>query len=318
MKSRIRNLLLGLIPVLVVAAVVGILRWLLGPIPILQIRADLGTAAILVSGLASILLIVYLEGRRAALGRSQARVDAIQKSQAEAHRRFLRRLDHEMKNPLMAIRAALANLGLTQTEAERRRLTEDVQHQVERMRRLVADLRKLAELEDRPIELLPVDIPDLLNEVVEAARCNPIYAGRDLRLVVSQVPWQLPTIAGDRDLLALAFYNLMDNALKFTGPQNPVEVRATEDGRALIVEVADSGAGIAEEDLPQIFDELYRGSNARGVEGSGLGLALVQRIVIRHKGDVAIRSRPGQGTVLTVRLPLNAKEAPGHTKHEAA
>jgi two-component system OmpR family sensor kinase len=125
-----------------------------------------------------------------------------------------------------------------------------------------------------------------------------------VRLVVSQVPWQLPAVAGDRDLLALAFYNLMDNALKFTGPRDPVEVRALEDGHFLIVEVADSGAGIAEEDLPLIFDELYRGSNARGVDGSGLGLALVQRIVARHKGDVSIRSRPGQGTVFTVRLPL--------------
>jgi len=178
------------------------------------------------------------------------------------------------------------------------------------MSRLVAGLRKLAELEDRPIEQLPVDLADLLNEVVEAARCNPMYAGRDVRLVVSQVPWQLPAAAGDRDLLALAFYNLMDNALKFSGPQNPVEVRALEDGHWLIVEVADSGAGIAEVDLPHIFDELYRGTNARGVEGSGLGLALVQRIVARHKGDVAVRSRAGQGTVLTVRLPLNRKEAP--------
>jgi two-component system, OmpR family, sensor kinase len=309
---------LGIIPLLVATAAVMLLRWRIGPIPILVVRADLGTVAIALFGLISLLLIVFLETKRATVARGQANMDSAQKSHGEAHRRFLRRLDHEMKNPLMAIRAALANLSLTQSEADRKRLTEDVQHQVERMRRLVADLRKLAELEDRPIEQLPVDIPDLLNEVVEAARCNPLYAGRDLRLVVSQVPWQLPPVAGDRDLLALAFYNLMDNALKFTGPQNPVEVRATEDGRTLIVEVADSGAGIAEEDLPQIFDELYRGSNARGVEGSGLGLALVQGIVIRHKGEVAIRSRPGQGTVLTVRLPLNGKEAPGHARHGEA
>jgi two-component system OmpR family sensor kinase len=314
MKLTLRDLLLALLPLGVVTAVVLALRWLLGPLAILHIRADLGTLAIALGGLASLLLIASLGTRRNGIARSQAAMDAAQKTQSEAHRRFLRRLDHEMKNPLTAIRAALANLGLTQTEAERKRMTEDVQHQAERLSRLVADLRKLAELEDRPIEQLPVDIPDLLNEVVEAARCNPLFAGRDLRLVVSQVPWQLPAAVGDRDLLALAYYNLMDNALKFTGPQNPVEVRALEDGRSLIVEVADRGAGVAEDDLPRIFDELYRGANARGVEGSGLGLALVQRIITRHGGTVAVRSRSGQGTVFTVRLPLNGKEAPGQTR----
>ena len=313
MKLNRRDLLLALLPVAVITAAVLALRGLLGPLAVLQIRIDLGNVAIALGGLASLLLFACLGTRRAGMARSQAAMDAAQKTQSDAHRRFLRRLDHEMKNPLTAIRAALANLGLPQTETERKRMTEDVQHQAERLSRLVADLRKLAELEDRPIEQLPVDIPDLLNEVVEAARCNPIYVGRDIRLVVSQVPWQLPAAVGDRDLLALAYYNLMDNALKFTGAQNPVEVRALEDGRSLIVEVADSGAGMAEDDLPRIFDELYRGANARGVEGSGLGLALVQRIITRHGGDVAVRSRSGQGTVFTVRLPLS-KEAPVHAR----
>ncbi len=307
MKLTWRDLLLALAPIAAMAVAAAALFWLAGPLPILYLRADLGTSMVLAGGLISLVLIVWLGTRRAWIMRSQAALEAVQKTHSEAHRRFLRRLDHEMKNPLMAIRAALANLGLTQTDADRRRLTGDVQHQVERMSRLVADLRKMAELEDRQIEQLPVDLPELLNEVVEAARCNPIYTGRNLRLVVSQVPWQLPTATGDRDLLALAFYNLMDNSLKFTGPQDPVEVRAFEDGRWLIVEVADSGAGIAEDDLPQVFDELYRGSNARGVEGSGLGLALVQRIIARHGGEVAIRSRAGQGTVFTVRLPLADK-----------
>jgi signal transduction histidine kinase len=101
----------------------------------------------------------------------------------------------------------------------------------------------------------------------------------------------------------LAFYNLVDNALKFTGPENPIEIRAFEDGRSLLVEVADTGPGIPPDELPRIFEELYRGTNARGFEGSGLGLALVQRVIARHGGAVSVRSRPGQGSVFTVRLP---------------
>jgi signal transduction histidine kinase len=81
--------------------------------------------------------------------------------------------------------------------------------------------------------------------------------------------------------------------------------RALEDGKAIVVEVADSGGGIPSEDLPKIFEELYRGSNARGTEGSGLGLALVNRIVALHGGQIEVRSRQEEprGTVFTVRLP---------------
>ena len=100
-------------------------------------------------------------------------------------------------------------------------------------------------------------------------------------------------------------YNLVENALKFTSAQDSVEVRALEDGRAIVVEVADSGAGIPSEDLTKIFEELYRGSNARGTDGSGLGLALVNRIVSLHGGQIDVRSRQDgpHGTVFTVRLP---------------
>jgi two-component system OmpR family sensor kinase len=112
-------------------------------------------------------------------------------------------------------------------------------------------------------------------------------------------------VIGDRDLLVLAMYNLVENALKFTSVNEPVEVRALEDGKAIVVEVADSGAGIQSEDLPKIFEELYRGTNARGTEGSGLGLALVNRIVTLHGGQIFVRSRQEnpRGTVFTVRLP---------------
>ena len=114
-----------------------------------------------------------------------------------------------------------------------------------------------------------------------------------------------PCIVGDRDLLVLAMYNLVENALKFTSAQESVEVRAMEDGKAVVMEVADSGAGIPPEDLPKIFEELYRGSNARGTEGSGLGLALVSRIVALHGGQIEVRSRQTEprGTVFTIRLP---------------
>jgi two-component system OmpR family sensor kinase len=86
-----------------------------------------------------------------------------------------------------------------------------------------------------------------------------------------------------------------------------VEVRALEDGRAIIVEVADTGSGIAPDDLRSVFEELYRGTNARGVDGSGLGLALARRIVDLHGGQISVRSHQAEprGTVFTLRLPIS-------------
>jgi two-component system OmpR family sensor kinase len=104
--------------------------------------------------------------------------------------------------------------------------------------------------------------------------------------------------------LLLVFHNLLDNADKFCEPGDTIEVRAFEDGSVVVVEVADTGPGIPPEELPHIWEELYRGEKARGVPGSGLGLALVRAIVERHHGQISLRSREQQGTVVTVRLPM--------------
>jgi two-component system OmpR family sensor kinase len=81
-------------------------------------------------------------------------------------------------------------------------------------------------------------------------------------------------------------------------------VRAFEESSHVTVEVADTGPGIPEADVPHVWDELYRGVDARGIQGSGLGLALVRAIVERHNGRVNLRSRSGEGTVFSVRLPI--------------
>ena len=226
-------------------------------------------------------------------------------NERENRRNFMRRLDHEIKNPLTGLRAALVNLKEEQTEEQRQRAVGNANRAVERLIRLLTDLRKLSDLEERAIERLPVDVPELLDDVVTAARVIPMYEGREINLLIPKVPSPFPTITGDRDLLLLAVYNLVENALKFTSGNESVEVRAMEDGRAVVIEVADTGMGIPPEDVASIFEELYRGSNARSTEGSGLGLALVNRIASLHGGGVGVRSSQiePRGTVFTLRLP---------------
>jgi two-component system, OmpR family, sensor kinase len=274
------------------------------------VQVDLGTLALL-AGLLVSGAILWTAGEWELARRRQERALAAEREAAtDAHRRFVGRLEHELKNPLTAMRAGLANVaaGLKTApggETEPQAALATVVAQTERLGRLAADLRKLAEVEAQPLEREPVDVAALLGEAVEAAKGNPAAAERRLALSLPRAPWPLPPVPGDRDLLFLATYNLLDNALKFTRAGDTVEVRAAEDGSAVVVEVADTGAGVPADEVPHLFEELYRGQGARGIEGSGLGLALVRAIVERHGGAVAVRSRPGQGSVFSLRLPAN-------------
>jgi len=270
------------------------------PNPVLYAQADLW---ILVLGIGiglSILVAVII-----------AVLDQIEKTQidatiqfAEDRRRFLRRLDHELKNPLTAILAGLANLSIAETSKDRSASLNSVQTQVGRLRQLVAELRKLSELETRPLDLGPIDMTELLEDSFSLAKEHPEVGERVLSISIPRAPWPLPSINGDRDLLILAIHNLLDNAIKFTHPGDTIEMRAFEDGNQVVIEVADTGPGIPEEDVAHVWEELYRGTGARGIQGSGLGLALVRAIVSRHEGDIDLRSRPGEGTVLMLRLPV--------------
>jgi two-component system, OmpR family, sensor kinase len=224
---------------------------------------------------------------------------------AEDRRRFVQRLDHELKNPLTAMRAGLANVAAADQPDTRRSALRSVEAQVLRISRLTADLRKLAELETRTLEMSPVNLADILQQVVALAQDKPEAAERRLTLSVPQAPWPLPSVQGDRDLLLLALHNLIDNALKFTRPGDTIEVRAFEDGSSIVIEVADTGPGIPEAELPHVWEELYRGTGARSVTGSGLGLPLVRAISDQHRGQIVMRSLVDHGTVITLRLPVS-------------
>jgi signal transduction histidine kinase len=165
-------------------------------------------------------------------------------------------------------------------------------------------LRKLSELETRPLDRDLTDLTELLEDAFALAQDQEGAGERALTLSIPRAPWPLPAINGDRDLLVLAIHNLLDNAIKFSRPGDTIEMRAFEDGANVVVEVADTGPGIPDKDQSLVWEELYRGEGARGIPGSGLGLALVRAIVARHDGTITLRSRPGEGTVFTLRLPV--------------
>jgi two-component system, OmpR family, sensor kinase len=274
--------------------------------PVVVLRAEVSVLVSLLGILLGLALaggLLLQEWQR----RHHRALDRLQTHSVEDRRRFLRRLDHELKNPLTAIRAGLANLaaaGGNGFSESSRRILSSVEAQTLRLSRLTADLRKLSDLESVRLEQAAVDLAQLLQEALELAQDKPQARERRLSLTIPQAPWPLPTVSGDWDLLFLAVYNLLDNTLKFTRAGDTIEVRAFEDGAHIVIEVADTGPGIPESEAPHVWEELYRAESARGIPGSGLGLALVRAIVERHGGQVTLRSRAGQGTVVALRLPV--------------
>ena len=281
-------------------------RILPDPVLVGQLTADLGTlmflAGLALSGVGWMSTIVswyWLRRTRQLLFDEHQR-------QEEEHRRFIHRLDHELKNPLATLQLSLTNLTQEMNLLEHQSNTLQVANgQIQRLAQLVQDLRKLANLETYPIEPEAISLTDLLQVVITAVRDTSNQPERLVSVIAPQVPWPPTPVIGDSDLLTLAFYNLLNNAFKYTSPNNDIEILIHEDGTTVTVDVADSGSGIGEADLPHIFEELYRGENAGPVEGSGLGLALAKKIIERHNGKITVRSRIGQGTVFTVRLPVS-------------
>jgi two-component system, OmpR family, sensor kinase len=311
-RSLILFVLLASLPALVgmFLAVAYRLGWIENQI--VYLRATLDILSSFVGILISILAFICLGIALAINSRSKRQIMQIHEQAGEERRQFLLRLDHEMKTPLTTLQLEIANLktemegelsGLQSPEdgAESGAPAERLEEQIERLSRLGTQLRKLAELETHPLEKETVDLAGLLQEL--ASEFREAGGGRQIDLVLPQVPWPLPSVEVDLDLIHLAFHNLFSNAVKFTRPDDEIQVRAFESSQDVVVEMADSGPGIPKSELPHLWEELYRGKLARGLPGSGLGLSLVKAIIERHGGQVSIRSRLNKGTVLTVRIP---------------
>lgn len=271
--------------------------------PVFYLRGSLAALASRVGITISIIIIALVLIWNQRQKKHKQEIFEVQKQAREDRRRFLQRLDHELKNPLTAIRAGLTNIDQQSLEPYAAEEVSAVQAQVLRISRLVADLRKLAALEITPLETNTVNMGELLTDVISVLEDQAETEDRRISLNVPNAPWPLPDIQGDPDLLLLAIHNLLDNAIKFTSPGDTIEVRAFDDSNDIVIEIADTGPGIPENEIERVWEELYRGQQARGVPGSGLGLPLVRAIIEKHGGDIGLRSRPDQGTVFSVRMP---------------
>jgi len=209
---------------------------------------------------------------------------------------------HELRTPLAALQAGLEELrdGLQAPDTERLAALHD---QSLRLGRVVADLAELSAAESAALSLHPVDtdLAAIARGALAAYRPRLDAAGLRVDAVVNDpVP-----VHADPDRLHQAITNLLANAARYCRPGDRVTVRAHANGGNAVLDVADTGPGIPADELPHVFDRLWRGHRARSVAGSGIGLAVVRELVTAHGGAVAAASAAGAGTTITIRLPLS-------------
>jgi two-component system, OmpR family, sensor kinase len=237
--------------------------------------------------------------------------DAFTKQQAseERLRRFVADASHELRTPVSAVGAyaELFERGAQQRPDDLARVLRGVRVETARMQALIEDLLLLTRLDEgRPLERLPVELVALAGEAVEAAQ---LIGGEWPLTIEADEPVE---VIGDRMALREVLDNLLANVRTHTPPGTHATVRVrVRDGEA-VLEVADDGPGLADEDAARVFERFYRAdpSRARVRGGSGLGLAVVAALTEAHGGRVELDTNPGDGATFRVRLPLAVTPEP--------
>ena len=247
--------------------------------------------------------LVRLEDRSASYATEKMRTD------------FVANASHELRTPLATLLGFIETLEDLNEGPEaknapetRRRFLSIMHGEAKRMQRLVDDLISLSRVEAERFSV-PREAHDFIT-LVEQAREEQRYLSeaRDSPVLID-APDELPAVAGDRPQLLQMADNLIANALKYGRPGTPVRVTiAVEEPGMLSLTVADQGDGIAREHLPRITERFYRvdPGRSRDAGGTGLGLSIVKHVVERHRGRLNFNSEVGQGTTVTVALPVEA------------
>ncbi|RQN08151.1 sensor histidine kinase [Aeromicrobium camelliae] len=228
-----------------------------------------------------------------------AMLQALDASQSR-ERQLIADAGHELRTPLTSLRTNIELLRQATGDPDRklsadsqRELMDDVRAQLDELTTLIGDLVELARDEPLHRDPEPLDLAEVVNQSVARVRLRAPELSFDVELDDSRV-------VGESQSLERAVTNLLDNAAKWSPPGGTVTVRLD----AGVLTISDEGPGIAEEDLPHVFQRFYRSTAARSLPGSGLGLSIVQRAADRHGGSVEVESTVGRGTTFTLRLPL--------------
>ncbi|MEO6081665.1 MAG: HAMP domain-containing sensor histidine kinase [Umezawaea sp.] len=222
-----------------------------------------------------------------------------------AQRRLVEDAGHELRTPLTSLRNNVELLVHTEHQtdptkvlaaADRSRLLADLGTQTVELSTLVGELVELAKEDDNPEPFVPVDLADVVESAVDRARARAPH----VKILTDLAPVR---VVGDPVSLERAVLNLLDNAAKWSPADTTVRVTVRPEAGEALVAVTDEGPGIAEADLPHVFERFYRAESARSLPGSGLGLAIVAQVVTAHGGTAQAGRTDGGGALVEISVP---------------
>jgi two-component system phosphate regulon sensor histidine kinase PhoR len=219
--------------------------------------------------------------------------------------KFISNVSHELKTPVTAIRIAAENLQEEHLNQTARFTAQSIMRSVDRLTLLLGDLSELSRIESGALHLAPVrlELTAFLDTLIRDLQPQGSDYGVQLALDVDAPPGAV--ILADPLRLHQVIENLVSNALKFSPPGGQVDLSVRITGQGQIWEVRDQGPGIPEAEQVRIFERFYRAQAAKAKPGTGLGLAIVKHLCRLMGGEVTVESRPGEGAIFRVILPLH-------------
>jgi len=226
---------------------------------------------------------------------------------------FVSNASHELKTPLSTMKILLQTILYQEVYDPdiSKEFLGDIDKEIDRLSYVVSDLLTLVSIDSGEMKLktAPLSLRDLIQDNVK--RLSPLARERGIELDFSGR--DTAEIMGDHMKLTQVFYNLIDNAIKYTPRGGRVRVELVRQGKTAVARISDNGIGIPKEDQLHIFDRFYRVDKARSREtgGTGLGLSIVKQIVLLHSGNISVSSLESEGTTFTVELPIHGKQIRG-------
>jgi signal transduction histidine kinase len=219
-------------------------------------------------------------------------------------RRSLADVAHELRTPLSVLQIDLESIedGIIEPDTE---TIQRLQMEVGTLRKLVEDLRilSLADAGELKLDMQPVDLNGLLH--INAKRMERQAGEKGVSITEELTPGD-PEVMGDEQRLSQVFLNLLSNALQYTPSGGAITIKSSFADESVRIDFIDTGSGIAEQDIPHVFERLYRSDEARARQngGSGLGLSIARSLVISHGGKIWAQSAEGNGSTFSIELPL--------------
>jgi signal transduction histidine kinase len=235
---------------------------------------------------------------------------------AQAKSNFVANVSHELKTPLslLSLFSEILELGRVKNEAKKIEYYRIIRHESRRLNKMIDNILDFSKIEAgrKTYNFADGDMAEVIQSVLSSYRYQFTNSGFDIQ---TNMQGSLPPVLMDRDAMAQAISNLLDNAIKYSAEVKQLSITTQTLGSKLSVEIADQGIGIPRAEQAKIFEKFYRVGNGlvHDVKGSGLGLSLVKHIIEAHKGTISVESDVGKGSRFTILLPLARRAADAET-----